>query len=246
MHYLTTNAKLSKQSGVEYLISGLALAPHRRAGNGINTCPDAGACSAACNLWFSGRTVTETVRAAMLRRTRELFDDPIGFRELLADDLTRFASKAARRQLAPLVRLNIASDLDWSDIAEQFPQITFYDYCKVRSRVARMRAGDWPNNYELTYSVNERSHHRTVGAQLRAGFNVSVVFDTEYHPQSGLYGALPDSWRFDGRDWPIIDGDMHDIRLRRVDGAGVIVGLRFKGSRKRIAQAIRSGFVFAT
>ena len=180
----------------------------------------------------------------MIRRTRMLFEDSERFYDLLRADLAKFVGYCERLKLSPLFRPNVASDLDWSNLAAEFPTVQFYDYTKVRSRVERIRRGRWPSNYELTYSVNEQSHHRTIGAYLRAGFNVAAVFDTDYFPQIGRIGELPDEWRFDGREWPVIDGDKHDMRLREIDGQGVVVGLRFKGSRKRMQAAIDNGFVF--
>ena len=239
-----SNTKLAKRSGVDYLISGLALAPHRRGPE--NVCPEAGYCSAVCNLWFSGRTVTRPVRQAMINRSKLLHEDPLGFRRMLASDLERFERRATSNGLTPLFRPNVASDIDWSELAESFPHVLFYDYTKVRSRLSAVRNGGWPENYQLTYSVSERSHHRTVGAYLRAGYNVSAVYDTEYFPAVGRIGQLPAAWRFDGRDWLVVDGDRHDIRLREVDGAGMVVGLRFKGSRRLLSEAIRQGFVFET
>ena len=239
-----SNTKLAKKSGLEYLIAGLSLAPHQR--GPANVCPEAGYCSAVCNLWYSGRTVTKPVRNAMLRRSQLLTDDPKRFRKLLDSDLESLVNNASSKQLIPLFRPNVASDLDWQDLARAHPHITFYDYTKVRSRLSAIRGNHWPDNYQLTYSVNERSHHRTIGSYLRAGYNVSAVYDTDYFPSVGRIGCLPDSWRFDGKDWPVIDGDKHDIRLTEVDGSGVVVGLRFKGSRRLLGQAIERGFVYRT
>ena len=187
-----SNTKLAKQSGIEYLIAGLSLAPHRR--GPANVCPEAGYCSAVCNLWFSGRTVTRPVREAMLRRTQLLSEDPARFRQLLESDIERFASHASVKGLIPLFRPNVASDLDWSDLARSYPSVKFYDYTKVRSRLSAIRNDSWPENYQLTYSVSERSHHRTIGSFLRAGYNVSAVYDTDYFPSVGRIGRLPESW----------------------------------------------------
>lgn len=238
-----SNTKLAKQSGKKYLIAGLSLAPHRRGPQ--NVCPEAGYCSAVCNLWFSGRTVTRPVREAMIRRSQALWEDPQAFRKNLEKDLDRLYRQATSQGLIPLFRPNVASDLDWSALASSFSDLQFYDYTKVRSRLHAVRKGAWPANYQLTYSANERSHHRTIGAHLRAGHNVAAVYDTDYFPCVGRIGKLPESWRFDGRDWPVIDGDRHDIRLTEEDGSGVVVGLRFKGSRRLLDEAIRKGFVFA-
>ena len=125
------------------------------------------------------------------------------------------------------------------------PELTLYDYTKVKSRLAQVKSGQWPTNYQLTYSINERSHWRTITSYLEAGFNCSIVFDTEYNPQSHKIGELPTSWTIGGRSWDVVDGDKHDLRLTKLDGRGKLVGLRFKGSRKRMDQAIARGFVFS-
>jgi hypothetical protein len=81
---------------------------------------------------------------------------------------------------------------------------------------------------------------------LGSGCNVSVIFDTEYCPQANRIGELPDYLEFascNHRRFPIIDGDLHDLRHPRFDGRGRIIGLRFKGSRKRLADAISAGMV---
>lgn len=238
---LNSNSKLAKLSGKKYLIAGLTIAPHSL--GGVDVCPSAGACRAVCNLWFAGRTVTEPVRKAMLRRKELMFADPVKFRELLCDDVERFERNAIRKGLLPLLRPNVASDLDYSWLAREFPQVSFYDYTKVRGRLALAKRPNWPTNYHLTYSYSERSHHRTVGAWLDSGRNVAVVFSTDYNPQHHVIGKLPRTWHVDGCEREVVDGDAHDICLPEVDGRGVIRGLRFKGGRKRMAQAIRAGFV---
>ncbi len=77
---------------------------------------------------------------------------------------------------------------------------------------------------------------------MNAGHNISLVFDTDYFPQSGRIGELPAEWRIGRKTWKDIDGDKHDMRLRKFDGAGVIVGLRFKGSRRLLDESVRRGF----
>lgn len=238
---LSTNAKLEKSKKLGGIVTaGLALAPHKR--SGCNVCPGAGFCSRVCNLWFSGRTVTGSVRNAMLNRTRFMLEEAQGFREQLEHELDAVQRKAAKLNATPFVRLNVSSYLDFSDVAEQFSSIRFYDYSKVRSRLDRVISGHWPANYWLTASYHERLHWNTVRRYLRHGLNVSVVFDTEYFPQVHRIGQLPSTFR----GMPVIDGDTHDLRVPEYDGRGVIVGLRFKGSRRLLGDAIRAGFVIQT
>jgi len=238
MNLLSTNAKLEKQNGIDYLVAGLSMAPHGI--GGYQACESAtSGCKSSCVLWFTGRTVMPKVRNAMIRRKQMFFEHRSGFLDLLRADINTIVRRAENRGLSPAVRLNVATDLDWSDFAAEFPNCTFYDYTKVRSRLLR---SDWPPNYQLTYSLNERSHGRTVQSQLERGGNVAVVFSTRYFPQRGLIGDLPESWKLHGKHYRVIDGDRYDMRLRELDGSGIIVGLRFKGSLKRRQHAIENGF----
>ena len=236
-HYLSINTKLAKVYS-SYLVTGLSMAPHGLGGHQV--CPEATpGCMAACVLWFTGRTVTQSVRAAMVRRKTEFCADPKRCELLLRQDIEKHAERAEAQSAIPAIRLNVASDLDWSHIARDYPAVTFYDYTKVRSR---LQVSSWPANYELTYSHNERTHWRTSRAQLERGGNVAAVFSTRYHPQSGRIDTLPESYRIGGRLFPVVDGDKHDVRLRSADGHGVIVGLRFKGSLAKRSKAIQNGF----
>lgn len=239
---LSTNTKLEKQNGIRYLVAGLSLAPHGLS-DVIDVCPQSTAgCRSSCVLWFTGRTVTQSVRAAMRRRTRWLATDRQGFLDALYRDIESHQQRAAALHLQPTIRLNVASDLDWAFVAADFPNVRFYDYTKVRGRLSRP---DWPRNYELTYSANEHSDARYLGRLLAGGRNVACVFSTRYHPQSGRIDRLPETWRFgSGRAWRVVDGDTHDVRLRETDGAGNIIGLRFKGGLRRRAAAVRNGFCF--
>lgn len=241
MFLLSTNAKLEKRNGQQFLIAGLSLAPH---GIGdYQVCPEATAgCKSACVLWFTGRTVMPMTRNAMKRRKNLFFENRELFLDQLRHDIAKHIRLANMAQVKTAVRLNVASDLDWSQFVTEFPQVSFYDYTKVKSRTLDE---NWPANYQLTYSLNERSRWQTTRAILERGKNVAAVFSTRYHPQSGRIDALPDSYRLNNREYQVIDGDVHDVRLQELDGSGVIVGLRFKGSLKRRAQAIKNGFCLA-
>jgi hypothetical protein len=180
-----------------------------------------------------------TVRRAMIARTRFFFEDPVRFHRQLEEEIAAHVRRADRGRLLPAIRLNVASDLDWSHVARQWPEVRLYDYTKVR---ARLTDRTWPSNYELTLSRTERHSATDINRQLRRGGNVAVVFSTRYHPQSGRIDPLPLEWRIGRTTWPVVDGDVHDVRLREIDGSGVIVGLRFKGNLIRRAKAIQTGF----
>ncbi len=239
---LGTNTKTEKQNGIEYLMRGLSLAPNMH--SGFNTCPNASnGCIAACVLWFTGRTVTEPVREAMIRRTLYMVNNPDGFKRDLRRCIGKLIRKSEREQLQALTRLNVASDKRWNWVYREFPELRGYDYTKVIPRIFdKMR----PQNYHLTYSYNENTPTGLVRDITRTGQNVAVVFDTLYQPQQGKIGDLPKTATIDGKRYRVVDGDKIDFRLPCIDGRGVIVGLRFKGSNARKAQAIKSGFCYET
>ena len=233
MKLLTTNTKLLKSRGSKYKVLGLALAPHSIGGTKV--CPHSTAgCRSACNLWFAGRTVMEPVRDAMIRRKQWLASDGVGFQDQLHKEIELHEKYCRRTGLTPVVRLNVASDLDWRSVIAAHPGTTYYDYSKVLSRAK----GEWLDNYQITYSRNEKSSEDEMVGLLESGRNVAVVFDVAYLPQQGILGKLPKTW-FGHK---VVDGDKHDVRLREVDGRGVVVGLRLKGGTKARENARRSGF----
>lgn len=232
MDLLTTNTKLLKGKR-KYLVRGLAMAPHGISGHNVCSHSTAG-CRSACNLWFAGRTVMPGVRDAMKRRKQMFLDDTVRFLEQLHRELDNLEAHAKRIGHKPLCRLNVASDLDWSSVIKAHPKILFFDYSKVLSRVK----SNTISNYQITYSVNEKSDPAEVKKLLESGVNVAVVFNTPYNPQHGVFGKLPKTWL----GHKVVDGDKHDYRLREIDGKGVVVGLRLKGGKKARANAIKSGF----
>ena len=245
MHLLSLNNKLAKSIAVfKVLTAGLFLAPHKRSGH--NVCKFAGHCSAVCNLWFSGRTVTEPVRQAMLRRTRLYFENPAEFFDFVYSDIAYLERKAIRESKRLFIRLNGSSDLDFSQWANEFPAVEFYDYTKWESRIENVMQGNWPANYALCYSFNERSNPLLCRDYLSWGGSVAMVFDTEYCPQHKRIGELPKTVKLGGKRFKIIDGDIHDLRHPDFDNPGCVVGLRFKGSRSRLPVAIEKGFVRKT
>ena len=243
------NAKLKKRNGdtETMLVAGLTLAPDDYAGLGKTVCPWAGSCRKACVLWFAGRTVTKTVRAAAIRRTRWFFDDRPAFVRQLQDDIDRLRRKAKREDTKLVVRLNVASDIAWERVAPELfmanPDVLFYDYTKSFKRADEALTDPrWPSNYELTYSWSENSDTQAVADLLKRGGNVSLVTDTRYVPSRHIADDLPGTVSADGSWFDTVDGDVHDIRLRKVDGEGVVVCLRGKGGKARVAEAVADGF----
>lgn len=236
-----SNTKIAKSNGHladEYSVfvvnAGLSLAPHTQSNHNVCKWATPG-CIAACVLWYSGRTVMQSIREAMKRRTQLLFDNPSLFYRLLDSDIDKLVERSQKNDTTPYVRLNVASDLDWRVIARNHPGVQFYDYTKC---VSRMRVENQVSNYPYTYSVNERSDWRTVRGMLQRGHNVACVFSTLHNPAHGKLGTLPATYR----GFNVVNGDMHDVRHPDFDGSGNIIALRFKGGTRQRRLAIKSGF----
>jgi hypothetical protein len=197
---------------------GLSLLPHRLAGEG-NLCPHSTkGCRSVC-LNTAGRGRANYVQEARRARTSLLVQHPAAFATLVEREVLRIPEASA-------LRLNVFSDLPWEQIWPVVftvrPDLQFYDYTKwpVGSRTV-------PANYHLTYSASELWSDADIVSAVRAGNNVTVVFDLK--PKD----PMPGSWH----GLPVVDGDKSDARYE--DPPGVVVGLRSKGDARKAGQ----GFV---
>jgi hypothetical protein len=248
---LSDNTKLRKlPDGSRIINAGVALAPSKRSGI-VNVCPHAtAACILVCVLWFAGRTVTSTVRAAATKRTRLWFYDAATFYARLSRELATLARKAARDGVRAFCRLNVASDIDHPhEVVERHPDITFYDYTKDEEKAKAYGRGELPANYHVSYSVSERTTFNTARELNAMGVNMVVVFDSHYFGPLHRFGIVPASVRFvskaTGESFTVstVDGDIHDLRVPEFDGRGVVVALRAKSGAKLRARAIELGFI---
>lgn len=237
---LTSNTKLLK-GDKRYTTMGVTLSPADSSGLG-NVCPMAGFCKRICVAAHTGRSVTQQAKDARYRRTELFFNRRSLFLELLDYELSQFTKQAKRKNKQPLVRLNVGSDIAYEKLSptifSNHQDILFYDYTKLDNRFELSNVH--PANYFLTYSYSELSQSTFIDSILQRGFNMSVVYDAIYRPQTNTLGPLP-SVSFGGVE--VIDGDKHDHRLPTIDGRGVVIGLRGKGSHKRIVEAIAGGFI---
>jgi hypothetical protein len=180
----------------------------------------------------------------MIERTKLFFEHRRAFERLLIRDIEALERKAKRMGVRVAMRLNTASDLPWErlmpGIFRQFPEVEFYDYTKVVSRIAGKIL---PDNYQLTYSLNERSKPQDVRAMILDGVNVAVVTDLEYNKRTGYMAPIPEFVGLGNMDVACTDGDVYDTRIRKMDGSGRAIILRFKGSRKSMDESIKKGFV---
>jgi len=215
-----TSYKTIKSEKVGVLTGILYMAPYNLSGK--NVCPNASAgCAAAC-LNTSGRGAMHVVQAARLKKTQRFFEDRQQFLWDLVNEIRALKRKAQARGMKAAVRLNGTSDLPYEkykigdtgkNIMELFPEIQFYDYTKLETRITK---GQLPSNYHLTFSRAEDNDHK-LDAVLEHT-SAAVVFS----------GELPATWR----GYPVIDGDEHDARFTDA-GPGTVIGLLVKGQGKK-------------
>lgn len=251
---LSTNSKLEKLPAVadRFMVQGLTLAPATMAGK--NVCPHKGFCEDDCVLAYAGRMNDPKVRAAQIRRTRFFFDDRRGFLDTLHRDLHKLCREASVAGAVPVVRFNVASDIVWERVAPSLftdhPTLVAYDYTKFPAD----RRATLPANYQLVHSVSERMTFDDARAAIAAGRNIVAVFNSVYKPAKpngrggyGMFGAVPATVEIRGPRGQSItletfDADLHDVRLTRLDGRGMLGALRGKGGAARVRNMIGNGF----
>jgi len=238
---LTPFGSVAKTVGDATTVEGaiLHLAPSDYGERGRSVCPWATeGCRAAC-LATSGRGQFRgrISRAALLRhpihrarvaRTRLFWRDRPLFLECLVEELRRLSTRAERRGVPAVARLNGTSDIPWETVLRKGLEIIgtavqFFDYTKSVRRMGRFLRGDMPTGYHLTFSLPHRSRVDDARRILDAGGTVAVVFRP----------SIPDRWE----GFPVVDGTGSDLRY--LDPPATIVGLLPKGRAKRD----RSGFV---
>lgn len=227
------DAKTKKGEMLGVLTGVLYLAPSDV--SGYDVCANASAgCKAAC-LFTSGRGGMNSVHDSRVNKTIWFHENRVSFMEVIVADVERLIRKAARESMIPAVRLNGTSDIAWEkvrvirdgveyrNIMLAFPEIQFYDYTKIRGRKSAIALP----NYHLTFSLAEDNDTDAFLA-IEEGYNVAVVFDMKKSE------SKPNDWM----GYPVIDGDVTDVRFKDPKG-GHIVGLYAKGD----ARKDDSGFV---
>jgi hypothetical protein len=215
--FTTGNPKLMKGEKKGYLSFVLHLAPADV--SGYNTCPKATAgCKKAClntagrgGIFKKGET-TNVIQQARIRKTKDFFENREHFLQDLRKDIILAIKQAEKKGLTPAFRLNGTSDISWEKygIIEEFPNVQFYDYTKVRNRkVSHLK------NYHLTFSKAD-GNDSDVEKVVSQGMNVAAVFT-----------KVPETYL--GRK--VINGDETDLRF--LDEKNVIVGLKAKGKAKK-------------
>ena len=200
--------KTGKNKTPTYL---LHLSPADVSGH-YNTCMWATpGCRAAC-LNTAGRGKTNTVIEGRRLKTLMFGGDPNSFLALLQHEI----DLAVKRHDEPVaIRLNGTSDIRWELVAPWWfdrwgSHVIFYYYTKSPNR-------NPPNNYHLTYSINERDSFEQVKVKMERYSRAAMVFDTgKGQPLPAFWGGIE-----------VQDGDLDDQRWD--NWYPIIVGLRAKG-----------------
>lgn len=209
---LTVNKKLQKGDLANF---GLEMLPSVLSGK--NLCPGAGKCKLTC-LAFSG--VGNILKGKKLlgggdltaplkskaRKTFLYLNDYETFALMLKSEIQHkhLTSTIAGKKV--YFRLNVTTDIDWTEITNELKNISFYDYTKLWNRKST-------ENYHLTFSASELTSEQMIENKVNQGENVAVVFNSNKLPNKFL-------------NFEVIDGDIDDGRYN--DPKGVIVGLVLK------------------
>lgn len=192
--------------------------------SGYDVCPNSKHCKDLC-LHGSGRNLMETIAneknprlhtitKSRITKTKLFFENLDFFMAWLIAEITVLQKKAINKSMNFSVRLNGTSDINITEfytngknILEIFPDIQFYDYTKVFSRVELLK--QYPN-YDLTFSYNGYNWD-ACEKLLKQGYKVAVVFDK----------SLPKTWH----NYEVTDGNTYDMRY--LDQGGKIIGLKY-------------------
>jgi hypothetical protein len=215
------------------------MSPEKQNSYGKNLCPKASeGCKKAC-LFTAGRGIFPRNIKARTMKADYFIKDRASFMEQAVKEIKSAIKKEIRlkdkgKNLA--IRMNGTSDIpfenipltfegkEYKNIMEIFPDIQFYDYTKVYSRLLK----ELPKNYDLTFSrsENENNHIECIQA-LGKGFRVASVFRIK---EASQLPNIIDSFK-------VVDGDETDLTF--LHPKGVILGLKAKGR----AVKEKTGFV---
>jgi hypothetical protein len=206
------------------LTLSLYLAPAKM--SGYEVCPGRTAeCTRLC-LNQSGKNIGpqkkrgDFINQSRITKTRMFFQHRDYFMDWLIAEIESAKRKAIRMTHKLSIRLNNTSDIspeeftrNGKNLLEMYPDIQFYDYTKVPSRVELMKR--YPN-YDVTFSYT--GYNWDICQQmLENNVRVAVVFK-----------KVPKEFR----GYKVVDGDAYDMRYK--DDGKVIVGLKYKVNRNKL------------
>lgn len=171
---------------------GIYLAPSTL--SGFNVCPNSEYCKDNC---LNGSGQNKIARMAnkndidhsRIVKTRLFFANREVFMRLMIHEIKREIARAKVIGNFFSVRINCTSDisplaftLNGKNILEIFPDISFYDYTKVESRLNLVNRY---SNYDITWSIDGSEENRAIGLNyLERGGRVAIVYGTEEMPKT--------------------------------------------------------------
>ena len=242
--------------------------------SGFNVCPKANKlteqeqnknksnCSSCCVGYNGFASIHSSIMESRIKKTLSYFLDKESFLNSLVYEIQKAIEQSNKKGLKPSFRLNAYSDIRlendvipityerykkefpnnkllkkffkedglnvaYLNIFILFPNVDFYDYTKLLNRKV-------PKNYQLTFSHHNADFIETTQA-LESGLNVAIVFE-----------ELPKFIRVNKIKYHVIDGDKTDLRLdEKINNKNVVVGLKFKGSKAKLNNAINEGFAIS-
>ena len=238
----SVNHKLKKNKKEGYLTYSLNFAHSDL--SGFNVCPIAkrlsrsveqqskklSSCSSCCVGENGFASIYPSVLESRINKTIAFKLDTQNFMLKLINEVENGIKLAKKKNLKPTFRLNAYSDILWEkvlidniNIFKMFPKVTFYDYTKIHNRKTT-------KNYQLTFS--HYGDFQKTSEALKNGFNSAIVFE-----------KLPSKIKINNKIYSVIDGDFTDLRIdEKINGSSVVVGLKFKGSKAKLNNAIIEGF----
>jgi len=228
------NTKIGKNKNDNYLIFSLNLKPAEIEIDGKikDVCPwRTKGCTLAC-VGTNGHFQMKNGAAykAQVRRTTMFFKERALFFATLLAEMDNARKQATRKDATAVFRLNAYSDINWGKLSskwtgnslhETFSDCLFYDYTKDRKKALTNTV----ENYSLVYSHHEETSLKDSLELVENGQNVSIIFE-----------EIPETFH----GMPVFNGDKDDNRF--LDPKGHIIGLKFKGNKKKLLQAIADGF----
>ena len=204
------------------------------------------ACRRSC-LVFSGQNVNRYTTVKKICLSQALIGAPLAFYRMLAEAIEQHRRWGAKKDIMPLVRLNVFSDLPWEllvpGLFEHFSDVQFYDYTKVPGRTTAA-------NYDITFSfAGSKQNVDDMDAEIRTRRRrVAVVFATTGVSLIGgrrggkkrqlVAPRKPEVLPHTFLGLPVIDGDESD--LRPFDPAPSVVGLRWKIPKNQAVDLIEA------
>lgn len=162
--------------------------------SGFNVCPNSEYCKDNC-LNGSGHNKLDrlskkgSIDRSRIIKTRLFFANREVFMRIMIHEIEKERKKAEKNGTFFSIRLNCTSDinpiaftLEGKNILEIFPDVQFYDYTKVPSRIA---VADKYSNYDITWSIDGSEKNREIGLEfLKNGGRVAVVYGENDMPKT--------------------------------------------------------------